>query len=57
MPYILIRDGKVMQHIVMQGNLKKNWKRDQEVVDIVFDTLESANENAKALKATVKKVA
>ena len=46
-----------MQHIVMQGNLKKNWKRDQEVVDIVFDTLESANENAKALKATVKKVA
>ena len=57
MPYILIRDGKVMQHIVMQGNLKKNWKRDQEVVDIVFDTLESANENATALKATVKKVA
>ena len=57
MPYVLIRDGKVMQHIVMQGNLKKNWKRDQEVVDIVFDTLESANENATALNATVKKVA
>lgn len=46
-----------MQHIVMRGNLKKNWKRDQEVVDIVFDTLESANENATALNATVKKVA
>mgnify|MGYP003632744269 CR=1 FL=1 len=57
MPYILIKDDKVMQHIVMQGNLKKNWKRDQEVVDIVFDTLESANENATALNATVKKVA
>ena len=56
MPYVLIRDGKVIQHYAMLGDLKKNWKRDQKLVDLKFETKEAANETGAALRATVKKV-
>lgn len=57
MPYVLIRNGKVIQHYVMLGDLKKNWKRDQKLVDLKFDTKEAANEIGVTIRATVKEVA
>jgi hypothetical protein len=57
MPYILIRNGKTLQHYIMLGNSKKNWKRDVTLSIISFETLEAANEVAKTIDASVKKVA
>jgi len=57
MPYILIRNGKTLQHYVMLGDLKKNWKREATLAVVSFETLEAANKTAQAIGASVKKVA
>ncbi len=53
MPYILIRNKNVVQHIVMLGPTNDNFRKSK-VVDLEFETLEAANEVAEVLKAKVK---
>ena len=57
MPYILIKNGKTVQHITFSGNIKKYWKREQKVDDLLFNTLEAANETAEVLDAEAMWVA
>lgn len=56
MPYVLIKNGNIVQHIIMQGDLKKNWKREISIVDLTFTSLKYANENAVALNAEVQEL-
>jgi len=53
MPYILLRNQNVVQHIIMVGPKNDNF-RESKVVDLKFETLEAANEVAEVLKAEVK---
>ena len=53
MPYILLRNKSVVQHIIMVGPTNDNF-RESKVVDLKFETLEVANEVAEVLKAKVK---
>jgi hypothetical protein len=57
MSYVVIRNGKTVQHFVMIGDPKKKLDRPSKLVDISFDTLEAANEVARAIDAEVKKIA
>jgi len=52
MRYTLERNGKVVQHIVMVGAEKSNFKTPT-VFDLKFETYEAANEVAEVLKAKV----
>jgi hypothetical protein len=52
MPYLLKRNGKVVQHIVMVGEEKNNFKT-PEVFDLEFKTYEAAEEVATVLKAEI----
>lgn len=56
MSYVLVRDSKVVQHVVFDGDLTKNWKRSHEIVDLEFKTLKAANEVATVLKADVQEL-
>ena len=53
MPYILLRNQNMVQHIIMVGPKNDNF-RESKVVDLKFETLEAANEVAEVLKAEVK---
>jgi len=53
MPYILLRNKNVVQHIIMIGPINDNFRKSK-VVDMEFETLEAANEVAEVLKAEVK---
>ena len=53
MPYILLRNQNIVQHIIMVGPKNDNF-RESKVVDLKFETLEAANEVAEVLKAEVK---
>lgn len=53
MPYILLRNQNIVQHIIMIGPKNDNF-RESKVVDLKFETLEAANEVAEVLKAEVK---
>lgn len=53
MPYILLRNKSVVQHIIMVGPANNNFKTPK-VIDLEFETLEAANEVAEVLKAEVK---
>ena len=53
MPYILLRNKSVVQHIIMVGPTNDNFRKSK-VVDLKFETLEAANEVAEVLKAEVK---
>ena len=57
MPYILVKNGKTVKHIVVLGDPKKIWNRDQSIVDLSFETMEAANEVANVLEAKVQKAA
>ena len=57
MAYILVKNGKTVKHIVVLGDSKKNWNRDQSIVDLSFETMEAANEVANVLEAEVQKAA
>jgi hypothetical protein len=53
MPYILLRNKNVVQHIIMIGPTNDNFRKSK-VVDLKFETLEAANEVAEVLNAEVK---
>ena len=57
MAYILMKNGKTVKHIIVLGNPKKSWNRDQSIVDLSFETMEAANEVANVLEAKVQKAA
>lgn len=57
MPYILVKNGETVKHIIVLGNPKKSWNRDQSIVDLSFETMEAANEVANVLEAKVQKAA
>jgi hypothetical protein len=52
MKYLLKRNGKVVQQIVMVGEEKNNFKT-PEVFDLEFETYEAAQEVATVLDAEI----
>ena len=54
MPYILNRNGKVVQHVVFIGDYAKNNFREHKIIDLVFETKKGAEEVANVLNAEVE---
>lgn len=52
MSYMLKRNGKIVQHIVMVGKKNDNFKKPN-VIDLEFKTYEAAEEVATVLKAEI----
>lgn len=55
MNYALIRNGKVVQHIIMTGPEKSNFKTPI-VLDLKFETYKAANEVAEVLNAEISEL-
>ena len=53
MPYLLKRNGKIVQHIVFVGSTKKSNNCKSTVVDLEFKTYEAAEEVAIVLQAGI----
>ena len=53
MPYLLKRNGKIVQHIVFVSSVKKGNNRKSTVVDLEFKTYEAAEEVAIVLQAGI----
>lgn len=52
MAYMLKRNGKIVQHVVMVGKKLDNFRK-SEVIDLEFETYEAAQEVATVLDAEI----